>query len=178
MKKLLKLLAVPALCLAFVAPAAAQTAGCVIDNTGPSSVNTCNLNQDNSLTVTCNNGTTVNYSNTQVANSGAATVNGNTTGGGASSGNAGNVNQFVADISAACGQVAVAPTPTPETPVAAGAGAAAPAPAPVTPAAPVVLPKTGAQETTRNVAIAIASLAGVAAVAAIATSLYRRSALN
>lgn len=147
-----------------------------INNTGPGSNN--QINNNNTSNTTTSNSTVCILSSTsnQGASSGGSNVSGNTSGGSATSGSASNSN--TANGSCAVGYRAV-PANSPEAKAAAqrvapvgGRGAGQPVDA-----AGRVLPATGVDETVRNAAIGIASLAGVAGVAVAGTSLYRRRAL-
>jgi hypothetical protein len=176
--------------------ASAQSTSCDIVNTGPNSTNICSVSDNNNLKVTCKNNTDVVFVNNQSANSGDVTLQKNTNGGYAYSGNAVNTNSTTGKLDVSCGaKVASAPAPAP-TPT--------PAPSPSTstststskPASPAAsqsteeggqgqaassaqaLPETGSN-TAVSTTIAAASILGVVAVAArLGFSAYRHFSLR
>lgn len=143
MKKILQIVA--AVSFGFIALTASASAAesCVIENTGPESVNVCTNTTTRTCTVTNNNTITFTDDNSQVVASGSANGTNNTTVYNVSSGDAtannGSVVSVTVDntVSGAqdCSVTTVTRTPVPQTPVATPAAPAA--------AAPVVkLPKT------------------------------------
>lgn len=138
-----------ALLLAVPIPASA-TDECTITNTGPGSVNECEIEQEFTCTVQNDTVIIVNSEGEQVASSGDSNTDGNTNGGGATSGSATNDNgtSFEFEINNDGCVVTAVTEPKPEAPVrprettppVGGRGAAGP----VTPVAtPTVLPNTG-----------------------------------
>jgi hypothetical protein len=170
--------------------ASAASSDCSLVNTGPNSNNTCTVTDSNNLKVTCTNSADVVFVNNQSTNSGNATLEKNTNGGYAYSGNAVNTNSTTGNLDVSCGAKTAsspspAPSPTPApvaaatpsaTPPAAsgGSGQAQPQAAPKAQA----LPETGSNGTVAAVAIA-ASVLGVAATAArLGFSAYRHMSLR
>jgi hypothetical protein len=119
------------------APAAVFAA--TISNTGPGSYNSIINESTKEITVTCNNNVEVVNINNQSSNSGTAVVNGNNYGGDAQSGDAQNLNEFVATLGVSCAPVVAAVTPPP----AGGQGGGTPAPAVL--ASSTTLPDTGSE---------------------------------
>jgi hypothetical protein len=161
--------------------AAAATTDCSIVDTGPNSSNTCTVTESNDLKVTCKNEADVVFVNNQSASSGNVTLQNNTNGGFAYSGNAVNTNQTTGKLDVSCGpKVAVTPTPAPAptptptpTPPAAGGQGQGQVQAQPTQAAPKALPNTG--NSTLATAAVVSSVAlGLGAVAArFGVSAYR-----
>jgi hypothetical protein len=148
-------------------------ASCSINNTGPNSFNSCEENEDHSVTITCTNGVRVTNDNTQTANSGLVVVSGNTSGGNGTSGDATNASQTALQLATNCGAAAVTTTtPTPPT-----TPAATPA---VAGASTTVksLPKTGNDNAPAQLALAALSMGTLAAAAQIAVKVYRRRILS
>jgi hypothetical protein len=168
LKQLLAVVAVIVSPLVLVVPASATESDCTISNTGPGSNNTCTVNTDYTCEVDNDNNVTVRDENDQVAGSGSASSDGNTTGGNATSGSATNDNgtTFTVEIdNGACvvTKVTTPVTPTPTRPVG-GSGAAGGAGAVVAAAPkPTVLPNTSGE----NFALVGLAIAGV--LAAVAT---------
>ena len=176
MKKFIKIVSSAGAALAMsVAPhVAAQSSSCTISNTGPGSNNTCTVDQNHNVTVTCENGVTVANGTVQTANSGNATVSGNTVSGTATSGDANNVNSVATDLAAFCAAAPAAANP-PE----GGRGGGAPQAAAGAGAAAVAsLPNTGADDTVRNVSLAVLAAGAAGAGAHLAVASYRRRALK
>jgi hypothetical protein len=123
MKKLLQILSATSFCLVLAFSGAssvfAQNSNeCVIENTGPGSVNECEIVDEE--TCIANNGTFVeiNNDNDQEAGSGDGESDGNTTGGGATSGDSNNSNETDIVIEVENGSCVFAAAPvTPEPPV-------------------------------------------------------------
>ncbi|MGI9027597.1 MAG: hypothetical protein ACR2FM_01990 [Candidatus Saccharimonadales bacterium] len=191
MGKLAKILVAGTMSVAmFGGVASAETFECSINSTGPDSENICTSSTEKDFTFKCENDLNIKFTNEQVAETGAAVTDGNTSGGRAISGDAKNINDLDVLIEAGCAQEIAKQTPAaPTTPAggqgggpvaqapapAPGRGAAAPAPAP---AQGVVLPDTGVDETVKAAAITVASLAGIAGAVTAGTSFYRSRVLN
>jgi hypothetical protein len=172
MKNILKGLAVTAAVVGMSGGvAAAESFSCTITNTGSGSVNTCVNEQNNTTTLFCSNDVDFNNSNVQKGQSGTVTLEGNGSGGSATSGNVSNENLTSAAVELGCGEVAV--TPTPETPT--------------TPSTPQVLAEqvtvkpvggagagAGAGATTNNVAAA-AGILGSTGLIALGLALRKRA---
>jgi hypothetical protein len=169
--------------------AAAQSTGCDVVNTGPNSKNTCTVSDNNSLKVTCKNDADVVFVNNQSANSGNVTIQKNTNGGYAYSGNAVNSNSTTGQLDVSCGtKPASAPAPAP-----APTPAPTPAPAPAPAAQPAVataggqgqaapkaqaLPETGNNAAVSTI-VAAASIIGLAAIASrLGFSAYRHFSMK
>jgi hypothetical protein len=170
--------------------AAAQSTDCSIVNTGPNSNNSCTVTNNNDIKVTCKNEADVVFVNNQSANSGSVTLENNTNGGFAYSGNAVNTNTTTGKLDVSCGpKVASSPTPAP-TPVptpspqpaaAGGQGAAASQPQPQSQsvaAAPKALPNTGSASPVAPAAMAITGLGIIAAIARFGVAAYRHFSLK
>jgi hypothetical protein len=177
MKKVLQIGAALGFGVIALTSTASAAQSCVIDTTGPSSVNVCT----NTETVTCNvvNTTTitVNGSNYQVSDTGDATVEGNTNGGGAGSGSSDNSNSSSVNIqvvnnnpdgSDLCTVVTTTRTAV-ETPAAGGSGAVTPAPVKV-----AALPNTSGKSPLAVAGIVTGVLAAVAVLARGASFAYGR----
>lgn len=95
MKKLLNLTFAAILCAALLSPAtvSASPANCDINQTGPGSNNQCTVEENTTCEVNNNTGIDIDNDNQQNTESGNGSVGGNTEGGGASSGDAGNKNE-------------------------------------------------------------------------------------
>jgi hypothetical protein len=169
--------------------AAAATSGCDVVNTGPNSNNTCSVTQDNNLKVTCTNNADVVFVNNQNANSGNVTLENNTNGGYAYSGNAVNTNSTTGKLDVSCGaKTAVAPAPTPAPTPTPSPSTSSPAPAPVaaspTQAKPAggqgaasqaaALPNTGSNTLVATATIASVVLTVAAIGSRVAFSAFRR----
>jgi len=166
MKKLLLTVAVFALAFGFTTPSA-LAADCTISNTGPGSVNECEVIENFRCTVDNDNKVKVYNSNGQEVTTGSAVTVTNTSGGSSTSGNAGNTNGTTVEgtIKNNSCVIAAAPVvtpPTEETPVVGGKGAVTPVAAPAK-AAPAVLPNTSADSTMGLIAGLIAAL-GIAVI--------------
>jgi hypothetical protein len=166
--------------------ASAQSTGCDIVNTGPNSTNTCSVSDNNSLKVTCKNNTDVVFVNNQTANSGDVTLQKNTNGGYAYSGNAVNTNSTTGKLDVSCGAKvtsapapAPTPTPTPAPTASASASQSTPAGGQGQAAAKAqALPETGSN-TAVSTTVAAASILGIAAIAArLGFSAYRHFSLR
>lgn len=194
MKRLGRILAAGVLSAGLFAGAAAAETTCTIENTGEGSVNICWDENENQVKATCVNNIYVDNRNIQDAGTGDGSVILNTSGGGASSGQATNSNNTVVTIGASCegGVKTVAPT-QPQGGGGQGGGqeavvtpAAAPAPAaPAAPAAPVAqapsvqsLPETGSNPVAATTAIGTGVLAAAALAARFGLSVYRRLAIR
>jgi hypothetical protein len=178
--------------------AAAQSTGCSIVNTGPNSNNECTTTDNNNIKVTCTNKADVVFVNNQSANSGSVTLEKNTNGGYAYSGDAVNTNSTTGQLDVSCGakvasSPAPAPAPTPAPPAATptsasssqpagGQGGGSPAPAPQAQSSgqtqAAVLPNTGSDSAASIATIATSILALTAFGARAAFSSYRRFALK
>jgi hypothetical protein len=170
--------------------ASAQSTGCDIVNTGPNSTNTCSVSDNNSLKVTCKNNTDVVFVNNQTANSGDVTLQKNTNGGYAYSGNAVNTNSTTGKLDVSCGAKvasapAPAPTPTP-TPTPSPSPTASASASQSTPAGgqgqaaakAQALPNTGSN-TAVSTTVAAATILGIIAIAArLGFSAYRHFSLR
>jgi len=88
MKKLLQLVAVPALAVVITGGMASAATMTTIDETGPDSTQTVEVANNNAVELQNNNNTTAAVSNGQGASSGSATVDHNTTGEDATTGDA------------------------------------------------------------------------------------------
>lgn len=152
--------------------ASAQQQNCVIDNTGPSSVNVCTNTETVNCVVNENNTVTFTNTNQQEVTTGAGTASGNTTVYNVSSGSASNDNNATVNLTVtngrSCALTTVTRTPvTPESP------------APVTPTAaqaPVTnLPKTSSVSPLAFVGTAIAGIAALAVVARVSVLAYARN---
>jgi LPXTG-motif cell wall-anchored protein len=149
MKKILTVLAVSVMSLSFGGSVAFAAD---ISNTGPGSYNSIIDETTKKITVTCNNNVEVVNNNGQVSNSGTAVVDGNTYGGNATSGDATNLNTFVANLGISC-VTKETPVVVPETGGQGGGvvlASSTPAPAPVAAA----LPETGPSALSTGLVIA------------------------
>jgi hypothetical protein len=160
MKKLLLTVAVFALAFGFTTPSV-SAADCTISNTGPGSVNECDVIENFRCTVDNDNKVKIYNSNGQEVTTGNAVTITNTTGGSSTSGDANNSNGTTVEgtIKNNSCVIAAAPVVTPptETPVEGGKGAVTPVPAPAA-AAPAVLPNTSADSTVGIIAGLITTL--------------------
>src|SRR5581483_12353850 len=128
MKRLLRPLAAGAMAATLIPGAAsAATSNNTCGNisyTGPGSNNTISCDNNSELHVSCHNNVDVVTVNGQSSGSGSATVKGNTSGGVAVSGNAGNTNIDTTNIDVSCAPAKTVST-TPSTPSQGGKGAVA-----------------------------------------------------
>jgi uncharacterized surface anchored protein len=169
--------------------AAAATSGCDVVNTGPNSNNTCTVTNSNDLKVTCTNKADVVFVNNQDASSGSVTLQNNTNGGYAYSGNAVNTNSTTGKLNVSCGaKTAVAPTPAPTptptpSPTPSSSSSVSPAPAAAKSSQPAggqgaaqaaALPNTGSNSLVATATIASVVLAVVAVGARVAFSAFQR----
>ena len=123
-----------------------------ISNTGAGSFNSIYDNNTNQITVTCDSSTDVVNINGQNANSGTATVDDNTKGGAAVSGNATNLNNYVANLGVSC-----VPAQQTSTPPAGGQGGGSTTPTtPVVAGASTTLPNTGSSSVVTGAVAAVA----------------------
>ena len=97
MKKLLKILAAAAVSASLTTGLAVAQTGS-ISNTGPDSENEIEFSLDNSANIDNNNDVSASNRNDQDADSGEAEVEGNTTGGNATSGDASNTNSMTSTV--------------------------------------------------------------------------------
>lgn len=173
MNKVFQVIAAAVVSVAFFGvTAGAQTVGACngtisITNTGDNSNNTVQCNDIKNVVITCVNNVNIATVNLQDGTSGTATVNGNTTGGGAQSGAVINTNASNVNANASCGAVAVAsptPTPTPTPSTTPGMGS-------VTPKA---LPNTASNSTASIVAGSLVAAAAVVVASRLAVAAYRR----
>jgi hypothetical protein len=165
MKKLLLTVAAFALAFGVTAPSV-SAADCTITNTGPGSVNECEVIENYKCTVDNDNKVKVYNSNGQEVTTGNAITVTNTSGGSSTSGNANNTNGTTVEgtIKNNSCVIAAAPVVTPptETPVEGGKGAVTPVAAPAV-AAPAVLPNTSADSTVGIIA-SLVTLLGAAVI--------------
>lgn len=169
MNRIVKVLALICLLAGISGSVASAQSACNIGNTGPGSINTCTVNNNNSVTVVCVNGNQVTNDLTQTATSGLAVVNTNTTGGGANSGNANNVasiaNQLAQYCAAPIGGQGAGNVQTPATP-AGGQGAAE---------TPVkTLPNTGSNAVSNIILSTIGTLSTIALASHIGLAIRSR----
>lgn len=148
--------------------ASAQSA-CVIEGTGPGSVNECEIVDQE--TCEANNGTFISIDNDN--------EQGSETGDGETTGNANNTNTTDVTINLENGTCVVPAVVTPVTPDApvtptTGTGATAVTPAPVV----AVLPNTASNSVAQVAAIGFVALMTVASIAGTAIAIYRRVALK
>lgn len=167
MKKLLLTVAVFALALGFNVPSA-SAADCTISNTGPGSVNECEVIENYKCTVDNDNNVKVYNSNGQQVQTGSAITVTNTSGGSSTSGNASNTNGTVVEgtIKNNSCVIAAAPVvtpPTEEKPPVGGMGAVTPVPAPAK-AVPAALPNTSAADSAAGIITGLVIALGAAAV--------------
>jgi hypothetical protein len=144
-------------------------------NTGPDSYNSETTTIDNHSSSNCDNNVNVTTSNLQDAQSGNADTSGNTTGGGATSGNVNNNNNTNINLDTGCGTVTTATNPKPTGGKGGDTVAGAQAAAPVTVTG--TLPETGS---TTDAALAVGSVIvlGVALAASrLGLATYRRLSL-
>lgn len=172
MKKLLQILSSAVLLGAVMTGTAAAQQNCSISNTGQNSNNTCTVTSNNTVTVNCTNGVTVTNNNFQTANSGTATVSGNTISGTATSGDASNINTTANELASYC-----AAAPAAANPPAGGQGGGTPEAA-ATPEEVTSLPKTGADDTARNIGLAVVVTSVLGLGSHLAVSGYRRFSLK
>ncbi len=171
MRKLVQILAATVASFAMMgAVAGAQANACSIVNTGQGSNNSCTVNATNDLVVTCTNTANVVYVNGQSSNSGSVTLNNNTNGGYAYSGNAVNQNSSNTALDVGCAAKPAAATTT--TPATGGMGGGST----TTPAAntPASLPNTGTSSVAKVVTAATAVLASLALATSFAFGGLRR----
>lgn len=166
MRKLKSLIAVAAMAmLPFAASASvsATDSSCAITNTGPGSTNSCTVSDKYTCDVDNDNNIVVRDENDQVAGTGSATTDGNTSGGNATSGSASNDNGTTFEVTiendgCVVTKVTNPVTPTPVRPAggsgaAGGAGATAPGVE-----TPTVLANTAGENPVALVFAAIATL--------------------
>ncbi len=132
-----------------------------ISNTGPGSYNSIINETTRKITVTCNNDVEVVNINDQSSNSGTAEVDGNNYGGDAQSGDAQNLNEYVATLGVSCEPATLAVV----TPPAEGGKGSGTTTTPQVKAVTTTLPDTGSEMLV--VGIATAFVLGTAS--AIAT---------
>jgi hypothetical protein len=157
--------------------AAAQSSSCSVIDTGPNSKNTCEVSNNNTIKVSCNNSADVVFVNGQSANSGSVNVTNNNSGGYAYSGNAVNKNSTTGKLDVSCAaKTAAAPTPSPTTSPAGCQGAASAKP--TTPAQAQSLPNTGSSLSAKSSITAAVIIVAVALGARFGLSAYRRLALK
>lgn len=181
MKKLLQLLTIPVLSVSMAVTTgstSAQTAqscdSASISNTGPGSENKIICSDDTKVVIKCSNGTVINVDLDQDADSGDGTVDGNTNGGGATSGDANNEANLNVDVDnacvLACGACATPETPKPPTPL-------TPTTAVVTPAQPTKttsLPSTGDMTPLMEAGLVTGAIVALLAVSRFGVALYRK----
>jgi hypothetical protein len=188
MGRFIKFLAVVGFVLSFSPTLATAQTSCTITNTGAGSNNTCINNNSFGFTFRCTNGVLVNTLTNQQANSGNATVSGNTGGGSATSGSALNEGDITTNINATCAAAAAvnppAANPTPSAPTVSptqvggrGGGGAAPMPAPASAAGIATLPETGSTTPFMFAAFTLVAGLGLAALVPLILSVYRRHTL-
>jgi hypothetical protein len=86
-----------------VGAAAALDPVCTLQDSGPDSYNECEVTSNNTTTIHCNNELDVVIINNQKSASGDATIDNNTNGGSATSGDVENSNDTAADVDVSCG---------------------------------------------------------------------------
>lgn len=116
MKKIISAISTIVLSMGLMAGVASAD-DCEISNTGPESVNSCEFNEDNFVTIECKNKVRVTNDGSQTAVSGEVVVNENTTAYNGESGPASNLNTVLNELAVGCGDVAEAPTPQGPAPV-------------------------------------------------------------
>lgn len=173
MKKVAQLLAGATLSLSLLSgvAAAATSQDCSITGpTGPNSVNTCTNNQTNTITITCVNDTDILNINGQASFTGSASVDQNSNVGTVQTGPTSNSNFVYTDANISCAPATQASVTT------GGQGGGTVAAAPAATPAPAVksLPKTGSESKVTVAAIATGAFAGLAAVARLGSSAYRK----
>lgn len=165
----------------------AQDCSADMNNTGPGSVNTVDCEVTNSNRYICRNNIWVENDNYQEAESGDSEVEGNTSGGGAASGDASNSNETNATITVggSCGAVTTGgggggggaaptptPTPTPDAPrPVTGMGAAGGGMGAAMPVA-AVLPDTANTSFSSIAAVVAGSLLALGGIAKLGTFAY------
>ncbi len=180
MKRIYQFLAILTTGLALaVAPAAADTNGCNIYDTGSDSYNSCTTNVDNDVTISCQNDVYVVNDNSQSSTTGPATVTDNSTSGDAVSGDSTNNNGSVEEIGSSCAPIQTAATTTPVATTETPAAVATTTPT-AAKAAPVVasLPDTGSNSAVKTASVAGLSLVALLAIAQVGVNVYRRLALK
>jgi len=172
MKRLLPAAASTAIAFgAMAGVAAAQSqAGCTLIDTGPNSNNSCEIVNENELKISCKNDIDVVFVNNQSSESGSVTLEENTNGGYAYSGNAVNTNDATGNLDVSCAPAKVVTPPPSEDQ---GEKKVAQVAQPVVKAA--VLPPTGANPVAAIgiVALVLGAIAGVAQFGSKAYKLFR-----
>lgn len=177
MKKLVKLLVGSIVSTGLMTGVAAAQSS--INTTGPGSTNVITYTTTENIVVTCTNNTNVTNNNTQGATSGSANTSGNTSAGGSTSGSATNNSNTSVNVNGGCpaGATPVATTPTTTTP-GQGGGQVSGVSTTAAAAGVAALPETGSSTILMPVGIGAVVLGGLAVIAQLGVSVYRRSTLR
>ncbi len=185
MKKLLGALAGALLSIGLMTGVAAAQSS--IGTTGPGSNNQINTNQTNTSVQTCTNTVRDTNTNVQGANSGTSNTSGNTVGGSAQSGTAGNTNSTSTNVNVGgcgsncttCGQTpGGGTTTTGSTPGGQGGGTVSGVSTTASVAGVTALPATGSSTILAPLGIGAVVLGGLAVAAQLGISGYRRLTLR